>query len=482
MNAAQEFEAVIGLEVHVQLATDSKLFCGCSTKPSDSVNRNVCPICAGHPGTLPVLNEKVAEYAVRAGLATGCTINPKSQFARKNYFYPDLPKGYQISQFENPICENGFLEIETGSEKKKVAIQRIHIEEDAGKSVHADGYSMVNLNRAAVPLVEIVSGPDMRSSAEAGAYLRGLYAIVTYLGICEGNLQQGNFRCDANVSVMPKGSSKFGTRTEIKNVNSFRFVEKAIDYEIARQIQVIRSGGKIIQETRLYDSDKNITSSMRSKEESHDYRYFPDPDLMRIQLSEAFIQKVKASLPELPEQKRGRYVSQYGLTPYDAGVLTQTKSMAQFFDHAVELAKDSSLAKGITNIITGTLARLLNDSELDVSQSKVTPKHVADLAQLIQGQVISSTGAKAALNQAWKTGESVESIVDSLGLKQVSDLSSLEPAIDQIIAANPKQAEEFRAGKDKLLGFFVGQVMKATGGKANPAMLGELVKKKLSGG
>lgn len=485
--AQQEFEAVIGLEVHVQLATESKLFCGCSTKPVEKVNQNVCPICSGHPGTLPVLNQKVAEYAVRAGLATGCRINPASVFARKNYFYPDLPKGYQISQFENPICENGFLEIDSvdasgTAQKKKVVIQRIHIEEDAGKSVHADGYSMVNLNRAAVPLVEVVSGPDMRTSAEAGAYLRSLYAIVTYLGVCEGNLQEGNFRCDANVSVMPKGSSKFGTRTEIKNVNSFRFVEKAIDYEIQRQIQVIRSGGKIIQETRLFDSDKGITSSMRSKEEAHDYRYFPDPDLMRIQLSSEFIEKVRASLPELPEQKRARYMNEYGLTAYDAGVLTATKTMAAFFDQVVKLANDPAAAKAATNLITGELARYLNEADIDLSQSKIRAEHIVDLIRLTKSQVISSTGAKAALSQAWKTGESIDAIVEKQGLKQVSDLSSLEPAIDQVIAANPKQVEEFRGGKNKLLGFFVGQVMKATGGKANPSLLQDLVKKKLSGG
>jgi len=487
-----EFEAVIGLEVHCQLSTDTKIFCGCRARMPDGkpvsdvdVNANTCPICAGHPGTLPVLNRKVVEYAVKAGLATHCHINTKNIFARKNYFYPDLPKGYQISQYEHPICENGHLQIETQSGTKKVNIQRIHMEEDAGKNVHMAGFSLVNLNRAGVPLIEIVSGPDMKTSEEAGAYLRSLYAVVTYLGICDGNLQEGNFRCDANVSVMPKGSKTFGTRAEIKNVNSFRFVEKAIEYEIARQIEVIRSGGKIVQETRTYDSVQNKTISMRSKEEAQDYRYFPEPDLIPLKIDSEWIEKLRTSLPELPEQKRARIVNELGLSPYDAGVLTGSKSLVLFFEQVLEnlvqgglVAK--SVAKPVANLMTGEVARLLNEEGIEIHQSRMQPNHIADVVRLLQKQALSSTGAKQVLATVWKTGEQVQVIVDRDGLTQVSDTGALEAAIDQVIAAFPGQAAEFRGGKDKLLGFLVGQAMKQTGGKANPGLLGELIKKKLS--
>jgi aspartyl-tRNA(Asn)/glutamyl-tRNA(Gln) amidotransferase subunit B len=483
-----EFEAVIGLEVHVQLATNSKIFCACRARLADgrsvadvAANSSTCPVCTGQPGSLPVLNKKVVEYAVRAGLATGCRINLKNVFSRKNYFYPDLPKGYQISQFDQPICENGFLNIETSRGPKKVPIQRIHMEEDAGKSVHMSGYSLVNLNRAGVPLCEIVSGPDMSTSEEAGAYLRGLYSVVTYLGICDGNLQEGNFRCDANVSVMPKGSKTLGTRAEIKNVNSFRFVEKAIDYEIARQIQVIESGGRIVQETRLYDSDKNVTLSMRSKEEAQDYRYFPDPDLMTVELTQAWVDSIQ--LPELPEQKKSRLVAEFGLSSQDAAALTSSKSLAGFFEETVALVSgDKKLAaKSAANLLTGEITRLANDAGVDVSQGKLSTKHLADLVRLVLDSVVSSTGAKQVIGAVWKNGESVEAIVEREGLKQVSDLGSIEPAVDKIIAANPDNVAAYRGGKEKLLGFFVGQVMKETGGKANPALIQELVKKKLKG-
>jgi aspartyl-tRNA(Asn)/glutamyl-tRNA(Gln) amidotransferase subunit B len=481
-----EFEAVIGLEVHCQLSTQTKIFCGCpagvpanQTVAEVAVNAQTCPICAGHPGTLPVLNQKVVEYAVQAGLATHSRINLKNRFARKNYYYPDLPKGYQISQFELPICEHGWLNIETNAGTKKVTIQRIHMEEDAGKNVHMSGFSLVNLNRAGVPLIEIVSGPDMKTADEAGAYLRALYAVVTYLGICDGNLQEGNFRCDANVSVMPQGSTKFGTRAEIKNVNSFRFVEKAIEYEILRQTELIRSGGKVVQETRTYDSSKNITISMRSKEEAHDYRYFAEPDLVPLVLSEAWVQKVGSALPELPEQKKHRFVSEWGLSPYDAGVLTSSKPMAEFFEQVISKLGSQALAKPAANWITGEVSRLLNEQAIELHQSRVQPGHIADLVSCVRDGVLSSTGAKQVLAGVWTTGDSVSAIVEREGLKQVSDVGALESVIQRVIEANPKQAAEFRSGKDKLLGFFVGQAMKETGGKANPGLLGDLFKKKL---
>ena len=492
-----EFEAVIGLEVHCQLSTDTKIFCGCKARLADghsvadvAVNSNTCPICAGHPGTLPVLNKKVVEYAIKAGLATNCTINKINVFARKNYFYPDLPKGYQISQYEQPICEHGWINIETKAGTKKINIQRIHMEEDAGKNVHGSGYSLVNLNRACVPLVEIVTSPDMKSSEEAGAYLRALHAVVTYLGICDGNMQEGNFRCDANVSVMPKGSKTLGTRAEIKNVNSFRFVEKAIDFEIARQIQVVNSGGRVVQETRTYDSEKNVTTSMRSKEEAHDYRYFPEPDLIPLKLDEAWIEKIRATLPELPEQKRTRFIKELGLSAYDAGVLTSSKALGDFFGEAVnELVgrvepkkyQAVDVAKPIANILTGEVSRLINESNIEITQAKLRPRHIADIVGLTVAGEISSTGAKQLLVGVWEGGGDVMALVDQRGLRQVSDSGALAPVIDKIIASHPGQVAEYRAGKDKLIGFFVGQVMKETGGKANPGMLQEMIKKKLSG-
>lgn len=490
-----EFEAVIGLEVHCQLSTESKIFCGCRAKPQsipsevrsvadEAVNLNTCPLCAGHPGALPVLNKKVVEYAVRAGLATHCTINLKNIFARKNYFYPDLPKGYQISQYDQPICENGWLAIDLSGSTKKIRIQRIHLEEDAGKNIHHSGYSLVNLNRAGVPLVEIVSAPEIKTAQEAGAYLRALHAIVTYLGICDGNMQEGNFRCDANVSVMPKGSLKFGTRTEIKNVNSFRFIEKAIEYEIARQIETVKAGKRVIQETRAYDSARNVTLSMRSKEEAQDYRYFPDPDLIPIRISSDWIEQIRSTLPELPEQKKSRYIGELGLSLEDAGVLTGSKSIAEFFEQTITELSISGMeprlvAKPAANWITGELARLCNEHGVEVDGSPLLPRHIADIVSLTRNQVVSSTGAKQAIAIAWNTGENIQAIIEREGLKQVSDLGALEPIIEKVITEFPSQVNEFRAGKEKVLGFLVGQVMKQSGGKANPALLQELLKKKL---
>jgi aspartyl-tRNA(Asn)/glutamyl-tRNA(Gln) amidotransferase subunit B len=485
VDANTEFETVIGLEVHVQLATESKIFSTARSRQvavaEEAVNSNTTPVCAGHPGTLPALNKKAVYYAIQAGLATGCKINLKSVFARKHYFYPDLPKGYQISQYDLPLCEHGQLEVELGKDgevTKRIGITRIHMEEDAGKNVHLSGFSLVNLNRAGTPLIEVVSEPDMRTSEEAGAYLRKLYSIVTCLGICDGNLQEGNFRCDANVSIRPKGVQKFGTRAEIKNVNSFRFVEKAIEYEVERQRQVILSGGKIVQETRLYDSQKNQTFSMRSKEEAEDYRYFPDPDLPPLVIEQALIDQLRSNLPELPDQKRDRFVRDFGLSKYDASVITSSKTLAKFFEESIS---GGASGKTVANLLTGEASRLLNDAGIDVNDSKFTPAHFGDLAKLISDKTISVTAAKQIIGILYAEGGDVGSIVDREGLKQVSDTSALEPIIDQIIQANPKQAEDFRAGKDKLLGFFVGQVMKATGGKANPSMLQDLVLKKLKG-
>ncbi len=485
-----EFEPVIGLEVHIQLSTESKMYSTAKARlhheasvAEEPVNANTTPVCAGHPGTLPVVNKKAVEYAVMAGLATHCKINTTSVFARKHYFYPDLPKGYQISQFDQPLCEHGFLDIEWKDEKsgqectKRIGITRIHMEEDAGKNVHLSGFSLVNLNRAGVPLIEVVSEPDFRSAEEAGAYLRKLYAIVTTLGVCDGNLQEGNFRCDANVSIRPVGQEKFGTRAEIKNVNSFRFVEKAIEVEIERQKAVISSGQKVIQETRLYDSAKNTTVSMRAKEEADDYRYFPDPDLPPLVLSNEDIETLRKRIPELPDQKRDRFVTEYGLSRYDATVITGDQTWSQLFEAAVKRAPND--AKTISNLLTGEVARLVKDREGGLATTHLKAEHLSDLSLAIAQKIVSVTAAKHVIAVVLDSGESALATIDRLGLKQVNDTGAIETMVDQVIAHNPKQTEEFRAGKDKLLGFFVGQVMKAMGGKGNPAMIQEIVIKKL---
>jgi aspartyl-tRNA(Asn)/glutamyl-tRNA(Gln) amidotransferase subunit B len=489
--SATEFETVIGLEVHVQLSTDSKIFSSAKARlaegesvADEKVNANTTEVCAGHPGTLPSLNEKAVEYAIKAGLATNCSINLKNVFSRKHYFYPDSPKGYQISQFDLPICEKGFLDIELGPEgstTKRIGITRIHMEEDAGKSTHHAGFSLINLNRAGTALVEIVSEPDLRSSEEAGAYLRKLYSIVTHIGICDGNLQEGNFRCDANVSIRPKGSEKFGTRTEIKNVNSFRFVENAIDYEVERQKALILSGSKVIQETRLFDSNKNQTFSMRSKEEAEDYRYFPDPDLLPLVIEPAKVDSLRASLPELPDQMRDRFIQDYGITRYDASLITSSKSLARLFEESVSIEDGKTLAKTVANLLNGEFSRLLNETGKSISDCLLLPEHFSDLAKLVLSQTISSTAAKQIVSVLFKEGGKVGEIVDRLGLRQMNDSAALEQVIDQLIQNHPKQVEEFRSGKEKVVGFFVGQAMKATQGKANPAMLQELVIKKLKG-
>lgn len=488
-----EFEAVIGLEVHAQLMTESKLFCGCSTKFNAASNAQVCPICAGHPGTLPVLNARAVEFALRAATALNCKIRRDSVFARKNYFYPDLPKGYQISQYDRPLAEEGYLDVEVGdvvSEKpqrvNRVGLVRIHIEEDAGKSVHQAGYSLVNLNRAAVPLIEIVSKPDIRSAEEAGAYMRKLRTMLMYIGVCDGNMQEGSLRCDANVSIRPAGAMKLGTRTEIKNVNSFRFLEKAIEYEINRQIQLVHSGGQVVQETRTYDSARNVTASMRGKEEAHDYRYFPEPDLIPVRISETILTKVRETMPELPDQKRDRFIRDLGISAYDASVITSSQKLAGFFEQTVSgcrptEAVPSDLAKTVANWVMGELLRLLKLDEREIDElSTVRPADLAALVQMIRDGTISNTIGKDVFEEMYKTGRDPESIVKQKGLVQVSDTSAILQVIAQVIAANSGQVAEYRAGKEKLFDFFVGQVMKQTAGKANPGVVNELLKKKLA--
>ncbi len=482
-----EFEPVIGLEVHAQLLTQTKLFCRCSTLFNSPSNSNVCPICTGQPGALPVLNHKAVEFAVRAGLALNCDIKKRSVFSRKNYFYADLPKGYQISQFDEPICLKGHIEIQLkgAATTKRVGITRIHMEEDAGKSIHMEGYSMVNLNRSSVPLIEIVSEPDIRSSDEAGAYLRGLHSILMYIGINDGNLQEGSFRCDANVSVRPRGTEKFGTRAEIKNVNSFRFVEKAIDFEIHRQIEVIKAGGKVVQETRGFDSGRGATYSLRSKEEAHDYRYFPEPDLLPLNITSSFIDGVKKELPELPHQKKERFISSFGIPAYDAGVIVASKALAEFFESTVKVCGE---AKTVSNWVMGELLRMLKttDGSADVVTSPtlsipVTPKALGELILLIKNGTISNSIAKTVFEEMFVSGHSPEQIVQEKGLAQVSDTSVLEKTIDAIFAANATQLAEYRSGKEKLFGFFVGQAMKQLAGKANPQVINDLLKRKLKG-
>jgi len=476
---AVKYEAVIGLEVHAQMLTDTKIFCGCSTKFGSEPNSQTCQICIGMPGVLPVLNKKALEFAVRTGLATNCTIASYSRFARKNYFYPDLPKGYQISQYEHPICEHGHIEVIVDGTVKKIGITRIHMEEDAGKNIHEGGgnYSFVDLNRTGVPLMEIVSEPDMRTPAEAVEYMKKLRAIVRYLGVCDGNMEQGSLRCDANVSVRPEGRKEFGTRAEIKNINSFRFVEKAIEYEIKRQIKVIEDGGTVIQETRLWDSTKGITESMRSKEEAHDYRYFPDPDLVPITVEQATIDEIRAGLPELPDAKRKRFVSDFGLPELDADLLTSEKAVAEWFEEAVEAGGQP---KAVSNWMMGELMRLLNEENSSIENCLLKPEQLAAMLVLIDKGTISGKIAKTVFTEMYKTGKDAEVIVKEKGLVQISDESAIEKAVDELIAKHPSEVERFKAGEEKLLGFFVGQVMKAMKGKANPQMLNDLLKKKLS--
>jgi aspartyl-tRNA(Asn)/glutamyl-tRNA(Gln) amidotransferase subunit B len=479
-----DWEVVIGLEIHAQLATHSKIFSGSPTAYGAPPNTQADLVDLAYPGVLPVLNARAVQMAVKFGLAVDATVARRSVFARKNYFYPDLPKGYQISQYELPVVARGSLNIvlDDGA-VKTVGITRAHLEEDAGKSLH-EGLahaSGIDLNRAGTPLLEIVSEPDMRSAKEAVAYMKKVHTLVRYLEICDGNMQEGSFRCDANVSVRPRGQEKFGTRAEIKNLNSFRFVEKAIQYEVARQVELIESGGKVVQETRLYDSDKDETRSMRSKEEANDYRYFPDPDLLPVEIDEPFIEAVRATLPELPDQKAARFVRDFSLSAYDAGVLSASRELGAYFE-AVVAGIGERHAKLAANWVMGELSGALNRDGVDIEHSRVDPGHLTGLLKRIADDTISGKIAKEVFEAMWSEGKSADDIIEAKGLRQITDAGAIESVIDAIIAANPKQLADYRSGKDKLFGFFVGQVQKATGGKANPAQLNELLKAKLGGG
>jgi aspartyl-tRNA(Asn)/glutamyl-tRNA(Gln) amidotransferase subunit B len=473
-----DWEVVIGLETHAQLSTRSKIFSGASTAFGAAPNAQASAVDIALPGVLPVLNRGAVERAIRFGLAVGATINRTSIFARKNYFYPDLPKGYQISQYEVPIVQGGSLTILAGDGAKTVRLTRAHLEEDAGKSLHEDfhGMSGIDLNRAGTPLLEIVSEPDLRSAEEAVAYARTLHALVRWIDICDGNMQEGSFRCDANVSVRRRGDEKLGTRAEIKNLNSFRFLERAIEYEVRRQIALIEDGGRVVQETRLYDPDRDETRSMRSKEDAHDYRYFPDPDLLPLAVSESWIDAVRAVLPELPEAKRGRYVATLGLTPYDAATLTASREMAQYFEDVVAAGTDAKLA---ANWVMGELAAALNRADLDVAASPVAPAALAQLLARVRDNTISGKIAKEVFDAMWAGEGGADAIIDARGLKQISDSGAIEGMIDAVLAANAKSVEEFRAGKDKAFNALVGQVMKASRGKANPAQVNEILRRKL---
>jgi aspartyl-tRNA(Asn)/glutamyl-tRNA(Gln) amidotransferase subunit B len=472
------YEAVIGLEVHAQLQTNTKIFCGCETRFGEEANTRTCPVCIGMPGVLPVLNKKAVEYIIKTGIATHCTISPYSRFARKNYFYPDLPKGYQISQYELPVCEHGYVEIVVDGKIKRVGITRIHLEEDAGKNLHQaeSGASLVDLNRAGTPLMEIVSEPDIRTPEEASEYLKKLRSILRYIEVSDADMEKGNFRCDANVSIRPAGSTEFGTRTEIKNVNSFKFVQKAIEYEIRRQAHVLDEGGRIIQETRLFDSAKGVTFSMRSKEEAHDYRYFPEPDLVPVVVTNNTVENIAGTIPELPDAKRARFVREYGLPDYDADMLTQSRALADYFESAAKL---SGQPKVISNWMMGELMRLLNADNREIEDCPLKPDRLAGMIKMIDGGVISTKIAKTVFEEMYRTGKDADSIVKEQGLVQVSDTGEIEKIIDAVVKANPAQHADYKAGKEKLFGFFVGQVMKASKGKANPELVNQLLKKKL---
>lgn len=473
---------IIGLEVHVQLKTQSKIFCSCSTEFGRPANKNTCPVCLGMPGVLPVLNKKALQLAMRACLSTNCCISPMNRFARKNYFYPDLPKGYQISQFELPLGLNGHINIQTNGVKKMIGLTRIHMEEDAGKLIHGENLgspekSYIDFNRTGVPLVEIVSEPDIRSAEEAREYLTQLKAILDYAEISDCNMEQGSLRCDANISLRPEGQKEFGTRTETKNLNSFRFVQKAIEYEINRQKQILEQGDSVLQETRLYDSNRGVTFLMRSKEEAHDYRYFPEPDLVPVVINDQWIQEVKDNLPELPEQKKERFIQNYKVPEYDAGVLTSSRALADYYEESVSLYTEPKI---VSNWIMGELLKELKKNDREISDCPIKPKNLAGLLNLVAKDIISSKIAKTVLEEMYYSGKPAEEIVKEKGLTQITDSSAIESLIDQILQLNAAQVEQYKNGKEKVFGFLVGQVMKETKGQASPALVNKLLKDRIN--
>jgi aspartyl-tRNA(Asn)/glutamyl-tRNA(Gln) amidotransferase subunit B len=483
MNSEDKYEPVIGLEVHAQMLTNSKVFCSCTTKFGNEPNSNVCPICLGMPGVLPVLNREVVEFALRIGLATHCKIASRSLFARKNYFYPDLPKGYQISQFEEPICTDGYVEIELeDGSRKRIGLTRIHMEEDAGKSIHdIDFDTLVDVNRCGVPLIEIVSEPDLRSPREAYLYLQRIRQLVRYLGICDGNMEEGSLRCDANVSVRPKGTQQFGTKTEVKNMNSFRNVERALSFEISRQIEILESGEEVQQETLLWDADQNVAVPMRTKEYAHDYRYFPEPDLVPVLVDEPWLENIRKQLPELPTERRDRFMKEYGLPRYDAEVLTTEKSIADYFEEACSLdgGKSGDQYKVVSNWVMGDVLRVVNERQISVSDFPISPQRLAGMIKLIGHGVISGKIAKEVFEEMLTSSEEPQVIVERKGLLQLSDEGEIERIVDQVLEKNTEQVQTYIAGKDTVFGFFVGQTMRMTKGKANPKTVNEILRKKL---
>ncbi|ACS99770.1 Asp-tRNA(Asn)/Glu-tRNA(Gln) amidotransferase subunit GatB [Paenibacillus sp. JDR-2] len=478
MSESTQYETVVGLEVHVELHTNSKIFCGCSTAFGAPANTHTCPVCLGHPGVLPVLNKQAVEYAMKAAMALNCEIADISKFDRKNYFYPDSPKAYQISQFDQPIGENGWIDIEVNGETKRIGITRLHLEEDAGKLTHVDGgyASLVDFNRVGTPLVEIVSEPDIRTPEEAKAYLEKLKAIMLYCEVSDVKMEEGSLRCDANISLRPYGQEKLGTRAELKNMNSFRGVQRGLEYEQIRQAEILNEGGLVVQETRRFDDTLGKTFSMRGKEESHDYRYFPDPDLVRLNISQEWKDRVRASIPELPDARKARYTSDYGLPSYDAEVITSSKKLADFFEESLNYTKD---AKAVSNWIMGDLLGYLNANSLELSEVKITGQGLGEMIGLLEKGTISSKIAKTVFKAMLESGKLPQQIVEEQGLVQISDEGALVAVVDQIIQANPQSVEDFKAGKDKAIGFLVGQIMKETKGKANPALVNKLLLERL---